>query len=88
MIDGKFVTAIILAAGNSKRYGKNRNKNFEIIKNKTVLEYSLHLFDVNEYVDEIIVAAKSNEEKIVEEIITKAKYKNSHWRKRKKRISI
>lgn len=77
MIDGKFVTAIILAAGNSKRYGKNRNKNFEIIKNKTVLEYSLHLFDVNEYVDEIIVATKSNEEKIVEEIITKAKYNKS-----------
>ncbi len=34
MIDNKKVTAIILAAGNSIRYGKNRNKNFEEIKNK------------------------------------------------------
>ena len=33
----KSVTAIILVAGNSTRYGKNRNKNFEIIGGKTVL---------------------------------------------------
>ena len=37
----KSVTAIILVAGNSTRFGKNRNKNFEIIEGKEVLLYSL-----------------------------------------------
>ena len=42
MIKEKEVTAIILVAGNSTRYGQNRNKNFEILQGKTVLEYSLY----------------------------------------------
>ena len=37
----KTVTAIILAAGNSVRYGQNRNKNLELVNDKTILEYSL-----------------------------------------------
>ena len=31
MINNKRVTAVILVAGNSTRFGKNRNKNFEIV---------------------------------------------------------
>lgn len=41
MIEGKSVTAIILVAGNSIRYGQNRNKNFEMVNGKTVMSYSL-----------------------------------------------
>lgn len=33
MINGKTVSAIILIAGNSTRYGQNRNKNFDKINN-------------------------------------------------------
>lgn len=71
MIDRKTVTAIILAAGNSTRYGKNRNKNFEIVNEKSVLAYSLDAFDKNVYVDNIIIAIKENENQEVTDIINK-----------------
>lgn len=70
MIKGKTVTAIILAAGNSVRYGMDRNKNFEEIGNKnTVLSYSFRGFDKNKYIDNIIVAAKEDEIDNIKEII-------------------
>ena len=59
MIEGKTVTGVILVAGNSTRYGKNRNKNFEIINGETVLSYSLKAFEKNTYIDTIIIGAKS-----------------------------
>ena len=44
MVEEKTVTAVILVAGNSTRYGQNRNKNFEIIHGKPVMLYSLEEF--------------------------------------------
>ena len=55
------VTAIILVAGNSTRFGKNRNKNFEIINGKEILLYSLEAFNSNKYVENIIIAGKADE---------------------------
>ncbi len=69
MIDTKIVTAIILVAGNSTRFGQNRNKNFEKINGKTVLYYSLKAFDKNKYIDNIIVATKEEEISKVKDII-------------------
>ena len=69
MINGKKVTAIILVAGNSTRYGQNRNKNFEIVNGRTVLSYSFKQFDTNKYVDDIIIAAKQDEIDTVKEIL-------------------
>lgn len=69
MINRKKVTAIILSAGNSKRYGKNRNKNFEILYGKPVLYYSINAFDKNSYVDNIIIATKEEEIQAVKNII-------------------
>lgn len=71
MIAGKEVTAIILVAGNSTRYGKNRNKNFEKLHGKTVLAYSLKAFEKNEYVDCIMIGAKKEEKPIIYDIIEK-----------------
>lgn len=71
MINEKTVTAIILAAGNSTRYGKNRNKNFEIVSGKAVLAYSLNEFDKNTYIDNIIIAIKESEKQEVTDIINK-----------------
>jgi 2-C-methyl-D-erythritol 4-phosphate cytidylyltransferase len=71
--DAQTVTAIILIAGNSTRFGKNRNKNFEIIEGKNVLTYSLNEFDNNKYIDNIIIACKSSEIEKVKEILTKEK---------------
>lgn len=71
MIKEKTVTAIILCAGNSTRYGQNRNKNFEKIKGKTVLSYSINVFYKNKYIDNIIIVAKENEIEIVKNSIPK-----------------
>jgi len=69
LIGLKKVTAIILIAGNSTRFGTNGNKNFEKINGKYVFEYSLEAFLDNEYVDNIIVAIKKNERDLVEQIL-------------------
>lgn len=71
MIEGKTVTSVILVAGNSTRYGQNRNKNFEMVNGKTVMSYSLKAFDENDYVDDIIIGAKKEEIPIIEEILQK-----------------
>lgn len=73
MIKEKEVTAIILVAGNSTRYGQNRNKNFEILQGRTVLEYSLKAFEGNAYIDSIVIGAKQEEIPIIEKIILKEK---------------
>ncbi len=69
MIDNSKVTAIILAAGNSIRYGQNKNKNFEIINDKPVLLYSLEKFAKNEYIDNIKIAVKLDEFSIINKMI-------------------
>lgn len=74
MKNGKTVSAIILVAGNSTRYGQKRNKNFEsIVDGKTVLSYSLNAFNKNEYVDDIIIASKKDEMQRVKEIVANEK---------------
>lgn len=73
MINNKKVTGIIVAAGNSIRYGKGCNKNFEIIDNKAVLSYSLRAFNKSEYIDEIVIAIKENELYEVEDIVDESK---------------
>ena len=71
MIEGKTATAILLVAGNSTRYGKNRNKNFEKINEKEVMYYSLKKFDKNKYIDNVIIGIKKDEEPIVQKILQK-----------------
>lgn len=63
------VTGIILVAGNSTRFGKNSNKNFEKINNKYIIEYSLEKFLENEKVTDIIIAAKKDEMDFINNII-------------------
>lgn len=70
MINEKTITAIILTAGNSQRFKKGTNKNFEILKGKTVLAYSLLAFEKNKYIDSIIIAAKENDLPIIKDIIS------------------
>lgn len=71
MILNKKVTAIILVAGNSTRFGQNRNKNFELINGKSILSYSINAFNKNQYIDNIIVVIKQDDKETVEEIINK-----------------
>ena len=75
MIENKSVTAILLIAGNSTRFNKNRNeitnKNFELINGKPVIAYSLQAFNQNDYIDNIIIAAREQEFKTLQNIIEK-----------------
>lgn len=63
-------TGIILVAGNSTRFGKNSNKNFEKINDKYILEYSLEKFLENEKVTDIIIATKKDEMEFIKNIIS------------------
>lgn len=69
----KKVTALILVAGNSTRFGKNTNKNFELINGKSIISYSITAFNQNEYIDEIIIAIRKDDIKTIEDIIEKMK---------------
>ncbi|MDO5556104.1 MAG: 2-C-methyl-D-erythritol 4-phosphate cytidylyltransferase [Clostridia bacterium] len=71
MIENKEVTGIILIAGNSIRYGQNKNKNFEKIKSKYIFQYSLEAFQENIYIDNIILAIKGDEKEYINNIIKK-----------------
>ena len=73
MIYNKSVTAIILAAGNSIRYGKNINKNLELVYNKEVLTYSLETFNNNTYIDNIIITIKKDDLSLLTELLKKQK---------------
>lgn len=73
MIDDKKVTAIVLVAGNSTRYGQNRNKNFEKLNGKAVLAYSLSVFAQNEWIDDILIAVKNEEIEVAKELVENEK---------------
>ena len=69
MISNKTVTGVILVAGNSTRFGQNRNKNFELVNGKTILSYSINVFSNNTYIDNIIVVIKEDDRNTVQRII-------------------
>ena len=69
----KKVTAIILVAGNSTRYGQNKNKNLELLNNKTILEYSLNEFNKNKNISDIIITCKESELDSINEIVYKSR---------------
>ena len=73
MIYSKTVTAVILVAGNSTRFGKNKNKNFELINGKTILSYSINAFSKNDYIDNIIIVIRKEDREAVEQIIKQEK---------------
>lgn len=69
MISNKTVTGVILVAGNSTRFGQNRNKNFELVNGKNILSYSINAFSNNTYIDNIIVVIKEDDRNTVQKII-------------------
>ena len=65
------VTAVILVAGSSTRFGQNRNKNFDKVGGKEILLYSLEAFNENELVKDIIIVYKKGEEEIVKKLASR-----------------
>lgn len=75
MFNNQKVTAIILAAGNSTRFGSDKNKVLVEIFNKPIFLYSLEVFSKNSYIDDIIIVAKKDEENIINGFLNKIELK-------------
>lgn len=67
-MNNNFVSAIIVAAGNSTRMGKN--KIFLNLNNQPVISYTLKAFQASNVIDEIIVVCKDNDRNKLKSIIT------------------
>lgn len=67
------VTGIILAAGNSTRFGQNKNKNLFKVKGKPIIEHSVEIFNEAEKIDDIILVIKENEREYFENIVNDIK---------------
>ena len=63
------MASVILVAGNSTRFGQNRNKNLEVVQEKEIFLYSVEQFAKNQFVDEILIAAKKSEMPMVQKIV-------------------
>jgi 2-C-methyl-D-erythritol 4-phosphate cytidylyltransferase len=69
MMKNKTVTAVILIAGSSTRYGNTINKNFELLNDKPLFMISVNVFNSNKYIDNIIIVTKEDEKQKVESIL-------------------
>lgn len=65
------VTAVILVAGSSTRFGQNRNKNFDKVGGKEILLYSLEAFNENELVNDMAIVYKKGEEDVVKNLASR-----------------
>lgn len=57
MFKSRKVITLILASGKGSRFGENIPKQFFKIKRKTILEYSIEIFNNHPLVDEIIIVS-------------------------------
>ena len=69
----KNVTAIIVAAGNSTRFGQNKNKNLFEINEKPIIAYSIEVFNKSSKIQDIILVIKENEREYFENIVRNIK---------------
>ena len=67
--------AIILASGTGSRIGLNIPKQFYKLKNKTILEYSIEIFEKHPNIDNIIVVSNPDFIDLTKEIVQKNNYK-------------
>lgn len=74
-----YVTAIIVAAGNSSRMGGNISKQFIYLNEKTVIEHTLIAFENCSLIDEIVVVAREQDIEKINSLVKKNSFtKVSH----------
>ena len=66
---------IILASGLGNRYGRNVPKQFLKIGEKTILEYTVEVFEESQFIDNIIVVITPEYKDIAENILKQNNYK-------------
>ncbi len=69
----KSVTAIIVAAGNSTRFGQGKNKNLFNVNEKPIISYSIEVFDKSSRINDIILVIKPEEREYFENIVQNIK---------------
>ncbi|WP_099321287.1 2-C-methyl-D-erythritol 4-phosphate cytidylyltransferase [Anaerococcus sp. Marseille-P3625] len=69
MLDGKYLSAIITAAGSGNRMNSQINKPYLTIENKKIIELTLDKVSKIENFDEIILVIRKEDEEIVEKIL-------------------
>lgn len=62
------VTGIILAAGNSTRFGQGRNKNLFEVNEKPIIAYSIEMLNKSKKINDIILVIKPEEREYFEDI--------------------
>lgn len=65
----KTVTGIIVAAGNSTRFGQGKNKNLFEINQKPIISYSIEMFNKSSKIKDIILVIKPEEKEYFENIV-------------------
>ncbi len=64
----KTVTGIIVAAGNSTRFGQGRNKNLFEVNEKPIIAYSIEVLNKSKKINDIILVIKPEEREYFEDI--------------------
>ena len=67
--------AIVLSGGKGTRFGTNTPKQFLLLGNKTVLEYSVDAFEQCESIDEIWIVINTEFREFTKEIVSKRAWK-------------
>ena len=71
MIDGKFLSAIITAAGSGLRMRSKINKPYIEVGGRKVLEITLDTVSKIKEIDEIILVIRKDDEDIIKDILEK-----------------
>ena len=67
-----FVSAIIVAAGNSTRMGTGESKQLIRLKGEPVIKHTLWAFEISDVIDSVVVVCREKEEKEIKTIIKKS----------------
>lgn len=70
-----YVSAIIVAAGNSTRMGLDISKQFIPLLDRPVISYTISAFEKAETIEEIVIVCRPQDESQIEEIVCRYKYK-------------
>lgn len=66
---GKYVSAIIVAAGDSSRMGLNKSKQFIKLKGEPVIKHTLWAFEISDVIDSVIVVCREQDERELKAVI-------------------
>lgn len=66
---GKFVSAIIVAAGNSTRMGLGKSKQFIKLKGEPVIKHTLWAFEISDVIDSVVVVCREQDEREIKSVI-------------------